>query len=261
MASLHEMQSAFADAILRGNDARIATMIAGDGMPEIERVGIYRNNSQIGFANALGAEFPIVKQLGGEEWFSQTARGYQRAHPSRSGNLHHIGAQYSTFLATELKDTRYKYFSDVAALEWAYQEVLIAADEQPLDLSLLSKIPPADYGALIFRLHPAVRLVSSDYAILKIWQAHQPGAQTTDCHLDESQLVLVQRCSTHVRLAPLDAGEFQLLAAFARGVVLADAIEAATRADASFDGATSLPRLAQLGVFVSIQIDRQRILT
>src|SRR5882724_10782337 len=126
MASLRDMQNAFADAVLGGNTARIATLIVGDDVPAAERVGIYRNNAQTGFADTLAAEFPIVEQLGGKDWFKQTAHAYQRKYPSRSGNLHHVGERFADYLRDLLNGTDYAYFGDVAALEWAYQEVLVA---------------------------------------------------------------------------------------------------------------------------------------
>ncbi|HEX5689810.1 MAG TPA: DNA-binding domain-containing protein, partial [Roseiflexaceae bacterium] len=127
MASLRETQRAFANAVLFDDPSRITDLLCGGAFTPLERIGIYRNNSRLGFLATMEAIFPVVRQLGGDAWFASIVRRYQQRHPSRSGNLHHIGERFAEFLADEL-DAALGYFADVAALEWAYQEVLVAAD-------------------------------------------------------------------------------------------------------------------------------------
>ncbi len=64
--------------------ARMASMRA-------ERLDIYRNNLREGFVKALALGFPVIERLVGAEYFHQLAIELLRAHPSRSGNLHHGG--------------------------------------------------------------------------------------------------------------------------------------------------------------------------
>jgi hypothetical protein len=143
MVSLRELQRAFAEAVLFDHSEHAVALLEGqntDGIAPAERIGIYRNNCRIGFAATLAAEFPVVQQLGGADWFEQTARQYQQHFPSPSGNLHHIGALFASYLAQELAGTAYEYFADVARLEWAYQEVLVAAESEALDVKQLSQL-------------------------------------------------------------------------------------------------------------------------
>ena len=254
MASLRDLQSAFADAVFAGHTSRIATMVASNGIPAEERVGIYRNNTQIGFANALAVEFPIIVKLGGEEWFDQTARMYQRSYPSRSGNLHHVGASFPDYLRSLFAETEYAYFGDVAELEWAYQEVLVAEDHPSLDLAALACVAEGDYKTLKFNLHPAIRLVASNYPILDLWREHKNSGSTSRIEMTESQRVLVQRREVHVDLRNLSRPDFRLLQAFADGQPLEAALASALEEQHDFDAAAALPRFARLGVFCGFEL-------
>ena len=112
----------------------------------------------------------------------------------------------------------------MARLEWAYQEVLVAADHPSFDVSALSGVSPDDYDSLAFRVHPAARLIESRYPILAIWKANQPdGASSAPISLDAGPArVLIVRRDDHVELRELPAAEFALLAAFTRGATLGE---------------------------------------
>lgn len=248
MTSLRELQVAFLDGTLRGNQVHIASLIASSELAPEARVAIYANNAREGFLQALAATFPVVERLAGQDWFRQTGREYMSRHPSRSGNLHYIGERFAAFLDDALLDTEYAYFADVARLEWAYQEVLIAADHPSFDVSALSGVSPDDYDSLVFRVHPAARLVESRYPILAIWRANQPGGEAlAPISLDAGPArVLIIRREDHVELRDLPAAEFALLAAFVRGATLGE------NADLAF----ALGHVVKLHALVDFEIRR-----
>jgi len=229
VTSLRELQIAFLDGTLHGYPARIASLIAASELAPEARVAIYANNAREGFLQALAATFPVIERLAGSDWFRQTGREYMRRYPSRSGNLHFVGERFAAFLDDALRGTEYAYFADVARLEWAYQEVLVAADHPTFDLAALSAVSPDDYDALIFRVHPALRLVESRYPLLAIWKANQPDTtEAASISLDAgASRVLVIRREDHVELRELPAAEFALLAAFERGATLGETADLA----------------------------------
>ena len=224
MTSLHELQVAFLDGTLHGYPAQISSLIAASELAPEARVAIYANNAREGFLQALTATFPVIERLAGRDWFRQTGREYMRRYPSRSGNLHFVGERFAAFLDDALRGTEYAYFADVARLEWAYQEVLVAADHPSFDIAALSGVSPDDYDSLTFRVHPAARLVESRYPLLAIWKANQPDADTsTSIALDAGPTrLLVIRRDDHVELRELSAAEYALLAAFMRGETLGE---------------------------------------
>ena len=141
----------------------------------------------------------------------------------------------------------------MARLEWAYQEVLTAADAVPLDLRQLAAVAPQDYDEIVFVLHPALRTVTSAAPVLAIWRANQPGvaenAEIVDLDSGPSR-VLLSRQRDHVELRECPSGLFALIRALANRRSLGAAANLATRADASFDLTAGLQRLAALGALV-----------
>lgn len=251
MLSLRELQEAFVGAVLGGCAAPLEASIAGD-LPASERIAIYANNARENLIATLAAAFPVVRALGGEDWFRHCARSYWQAHPSRAGNLHYVGVNFPAYLHTQLASTPHAYFAAVARLEWAYQEALVAADHPGFDLAALAHVAADDHADLHFALHPAARLVASDYPVLDIWSAHQADAGAMDA-IDLSrpgQRVLLIRRSDHVQLRALPSASWNLLRGLADGASLGASAEAALAADPDFDLATMLAQLVALGVLV-----------
>jgi hypothetical protein len=255
VTSLRELQVAFLDGTLRGRPAQIAALITASELAPEARVAIYANNAREGFLQALAATFPVVERLAGQDWFRQTGREYMHRHPSRSGNLHYVGERFAAFLDEALSGTEFGYFADVARLEWAYQEVLVAADHPSFDLAALSGVSPDAYDSLVFRVHPALRLLESRYPVLAIWRANQPQAGQTSVSLDAGAArVLIVRREDHVELRELDAAAFALLTAFTRGATLGEAFELATAADPAADLAFVLGHVVKLQTLVDFEI-------
>jgi hypothetical protein len=249
---LREVQQAFVRGALNEPAPALIAEILGEGIAPDRRVAIYRNNAVEGFIKTLQATFPTILRLSGEGWFRQVGRQYMQRHPSRSGNVHYIGERFAAFLEKELAGSSYEYFADVARLEWAYQEVLVAADHPSFELSALALVPATDYGALTFSTHPAMRLVHSRFPVLAIWRANQPGATADErIALDNgSSSVLIIRREDHVELRELPAAEFALIAALARGESLERAAECALEADPGAALDAALGRIASLGTLV-----------
>lgn len=255
MRSLRELQAQFARGVLF-EDAAIVTAIAAHGVEPASRLDIYRNNAREGFLKALEATFPVIVRLAGLDWFRQTGSHYMQAHPSSSGNLHYVGQHFAMFLDERLRNSAYAYFADVARLEWAYQQVLVAADHPTFDPSALGALAPESYGALRFETHPALRLVASRFPLLAIWQANRPDntfESTIDLDAGPCRLLLIRR-DDHVELRELSAGEFTLLSAFAHGRSLQEAADAVVAAQNDVDLGAALARLVQLGTLVDFSL-------
>lgn len=254
MLPLRELQLSFAAAVLDGCSAAIAPSISDDGLDPAARIEIYRNNLQEGFLKALSLGFPVIQRLVGDSYFRQLARLFLADYPSRTGNLHHTGAPFPGFLRSQFGASPYSYLPDVAELEWAYQECLIAPDSARLDLTTLQRAAPESLAGLRFVLHPACRLVSSDFPIVRIWRANQDDRDGTEV-IDLGQggdFVLVRRSEAGIELRRLPAEEFALLRSMARGDTLGDALEAALTVAADFDLAAALRRLVGLGVLARV---------
>lgn len=251
MLSLRETQQRFLRGVLHDDAAAIEPWISSAGLGSGDRLRIYRNNCREGFVSALALGYPVLQRLTGEPYFRQLAREYQRRYPSPSGNLFHVGARLPAFLQQRFAGTPYGYFSEVARLEWACQEVLVTADRAPLDLARLAGVSPALYPRLRFEMHPAARLVSSGYPVFRIWETHQQPAEPDPIDLSSGgEQALVRRNGDGIVIYRLTAGEFAWLAAIAGARSLHFALQAALDADRNFDLGSTLQRWVYNGTLV-----------
>jgi hypothetical protein len=253
---LPELQMRFVAALFGGPCESLAPWILDDGIDGEARIGIYRNNLRQGFAKTLALEFPVIERLVGSDYWRQLAGEFQIEHPSRSGNLHHIGAPFAAFLRRRFGATQYAYLAHVAELEWAYQEALVAADAPPLDVHSLQSIAPEHYPQLVFTMHPACRLVRTEYPVIRIWRANQPDVpvpETIDLR-SAADLILVRRAAASIEFIALPPGQFAFLQAISRSAPLGEAIDAALAVDGTFDAAQALRRCVALGALTGASI-------
>jgi hypothetical protein len=247
MHALRELQYQFAGALFGDG---VIPGVRPNGIAVEDRLEIYRNNLREGFLKTLALEFPAIERLVGADYFRQTGLEFLAAHPSRAGNLHHVGAPFPAFLRERFAGTQYDYLPDVATLEWAYQESMVAADAAPFDIETLRRVSADE---LRLTLHPAARLVRAAYPIVRIWRANRPES-ASDETIDlgsGGDSVLILRAAGHVEFHRLPAGQFALLERLAQGASLGDAFEAALAADPTFDLTEALRRFISLGVFTS----------
>jgi hypothetical protein len=268
MLPLPELQARLA-AALRADadappDAELLREIRADGLDPAARLGIYRDNLRGNFLKVLALEFPAIRRLGGADWFAQCGLEFLRAHPSASGDLHGLGAPFPAFLAQRLRGGAHEYFADVAALEWAWQESLVAADPATqLDVAALAGVPGEGVAALRFAVHPALRLVRSAWPIFTIWNANRgepgdgqdgpPGPLRDDeapIDLDAGgQCVIVRRSGEGAEARCCDRATFEWLGALASGATFGAAWDAASAIDHRFDVARTLATAVALDLF------------
>jgi hypothetical protein len=257
--SLPETQASVLAAVrARADDAvaqpALALLAWARGPSTAHRLQIYRNNFSENLIAALGAVYPVVAQLVGDEYFRQVARLCIARHPPRSGQLHPFGRELPSLLRELSSAGELPYLTDVAELEWAWHEVYHEADTPPLDAALLQEVPPEQQMNLGLQLAAAARLVSSPYPVLRIWQAHQRESDATfTISLDDGGVdVLVLRRELEIEFVLLAAAEGQWLRELQRGATLAQATQMALDAEPSFDLLAILARHLALGTFAAL---------
>jgi hypothetical protein len=253
MTSLHDLQTRFYRAVLdREAAAPLQALVIDDDASADARVAVYRGNVAQGFARTLAAAYPVIEQLVGESCFRNLARDYGWRYPSVSGDLHRFGRHFAAHLQSHYQDSTYDYLAEVARLEWAWQESLVAPDAENEARAQLATFDPERYGDLTFRLHPAVRLLRSRYPVLRIWEAHQAGETTPD-PIDlgaGGECVLVRRAPGGVALHRIEHAAFALLQSLAIGRSLSGALEDAMEINPDFALPDFMTSMFALGVFV-----------
>jgi hypothetical protein len=248
--SLRSLQNSFAAHLFEDEPESIIPWIRSDGIDPATRLRIYRNNLQEGFQKTLALEYPVIGRLVGNEYFRQLALAFLARHPSMSGDLHHVGAPFAAFLREQFADTGYLYLADVAALEWAYQECLVAEEFNPLDPVTLRDVPARSYGTLRFTLRPACRLVHSRFPVLKIWEANQPEAPADETlDLDTGpDFLLISRSRKGIYFRRIQEDDHRLLTAFAAGCSLDEALELSLAFNSQFNLSAALHRCIEFRV-------------
>lgn len=239
MLSLRELQHRFAAAVISGDAAGIEAAVCADAPGAAARVGIYANHFRITLIEALAANFPVVRQLVGEGFFSAAARRHILAEPPVDPRLFAYGGGFPSFLESLPEARPVPYLADVARLEWAINQAWHAPDHDP------AAAPPG--------LHPSCRLVASPFPIDRIWQAHQGCAGEIEAiDLDAGAVrLLVSRQDGEVGWIHLPPAAFGFLGGLMAQATGEDALAAAQALDPSFDPVPLLAALIEAGLFSS----------
>jgi hypothetical protein len=211
---------------------------------------VYRRNLRGNFAQVLALEFPALQRLLGEQAFRALARDFQREHPSRSGNLHGIGAPLAPYLRSQLAGSPRAWLADIAALEWAWEDAAVAADAgSGVDVAAFARLDPDAQLAQRARLHPALRVVRSAAPIHAIWRDNLPDASGRIASLQADyslslqrggEAVVIERPGQQVEVTVVPDAEAAWLQALAAGTTLGDAIDQALAVDPHFDLGSAL---------------------
>ncbi len=234
-------QSAFARLLLQGAAAP-AGLATWNGSDVAQRYGVYRNNVVVSLIEALGAAFPVVRALVGEDFFSAMARDFVRASPPQSPVLSTYGDEFPDFIALFAPAASLPYLADVARLELLRLGAYHAADADALTPADFTRLGVERLIDARVRLHPALRLLSSPYAIASMWRAHHGlrAWATVDPTTPENALVV--RPLFNVEIVALTDGAFALLEILRAGETFAAAVAGAAAAEPAFgpDDALSL---------------------
>jgi len=260
MTSLHQLQELILGAVL-GAATDEATSLVCPAINPAARLGVYRNTVRGNFAAALESTFPAVRRLVGNGYFRRLAQDFARRHPSRSGDLRHVGAPFPAYLAEVHGQDQYRYLGEVARLELLIEEALLAAEHPPLDLTVLAAVPRSAYENLRFVLNPALRLFESPYPIKTIWESNvlnDAEPDSIDLESGAERLAVLRR-RLQLQFHPLSPGEWRWLTALNEGAPFAASLEAAagdegeSDGELDFDATAALQRFVALGAIVDIR--------
>lgn len=260
MPTLRDMQTDFAAALLDGVVEPAALRITPRHGDRLAGIHVHRNNVREGFTKTLALEFPVLERLVGNDYFRQLAHEYLREFPSRSGDLHYIGAPFASFLAKKFADTAFEYLADIARLEWLCEVLSIAAQDEFAELKDFGNVDPEFYPQLQLELRSDRALLASAFPVMKIWRSNQPGAAAE--HVDLAQggdWLLVLRGSSGIELLSLQCAEYHFVQSLGVGATLSQALERAQAADLTFDVNAALQRFFRHQVFRRIVVPKSSL--
>ncbi|TGN94220.1 HvfC/BufC N-terminal domain-containing protein [Burkholderia sp. USMB20] len=202
-----------------------------------QRVGLYRGNVRSRWRAALATAYPVLLALVGDAYFDALSLAYVRAHPSGSGDLNRFGNAMPAFVGEYERGSRFRYFADVARLEWALHVACFAADASAFTPQQWVELGDEHLLDAQLAVHPACTAIASDYAIADIWRAHQPGG-TFPQRIDGPTWTLVVRPVWQPTVLVHSEAAHAAFIALQSGSTLAVALDAACAIDPEFDFAT-----------------------
>ncbi|WP_229427293.1 MNIO family bufferin maturase [Massilia atriviolacea] len=250
-AALAETQQRFAQALFDyGSEAGALAQFKGGA--SADRFGLYRGNLGVTWNKALAAACPVLRQLVGDDFFGALARAYGKAHPSVDADLNRFGAGFAGFLDDFPPVADYPYLPDMARLEWALHRAHYAADAPALGAEALASLTPDAFEQARYALHPACSLIGSRWAVVSLWQAHQPGSGVDfPADMDRPGAALVARPLWKTEVLALSPAHAAALGALAGGYTMGEALDAAFALDEQFDIGAHLAQWIALGILLA----------
>lgn len=253
MRSLFDTQHGFIDALKHPDRAAPDALAKSKGQPSNRRFDVYRNNVVVGMIEGLRATFPAVERLVGEKFFSATSRAYLDYEPPTSPLLFRYGKTFGDFLDSFPPAASVPYLGDVARLEWARLEAYHAADQVPLAIEALGKLPEDKVGQATFTFHPSFSLIRSRWPVVSLWAASTDRGSSDDVEMTRPEEAVVIRPKMEVDTRLLPAGGFSLMNALKDGATLEQAASMVAKTTEKFDLVPHLQGLFEIGAVVTIE--------
>jgi hypothetical protein len=255
MQTLLDLQDEFADALLSAATP-VPSSLKGASLRRADRrFAVYRNNVAVSLIEALGARFPVVKRLVGDEFFSAMAHAFVLREPPVSPLIIHYGETFAAFIEEFDAAAPLPYLSDVARLEYARGRAYHAADAEPLPRAAFAALPSGRIGSARVMLHPSVGIVASRFPVLSIWEANQDRAVRAVPHWG-AEAAVVARPFLEVETRRLLPGSDVFLLALHAGSTIAEAVERAATATSEFNASDGLAVL--IGAHLAVALDDAR---
>lgn len=212
---------------------------------------VYRNNVAVSLKAALGETFPVVKLLVGEDFFDAMAGVFWRLSPPQSPILAQWGDDFPDFIQSFEPAQSLPFLADVARLEWAWLQAYHGEDKTALSIDVLSSLDEAALATHRLDLHPTLQVMTSNWPICAIWQAHQKDDIQLNFEIAQGpeEDVLVLRPHLDVLVSPLDEPEKILIKSCQHGLSISAALQAISD---GADPSTPLVTLFQRGAVVGV---------
>jgi hypothetical protein len=225
-----------------------------NGKQAIKRFNVYRNNVTVSLIDSLAGIFPAVRRLTGDEFFRAMARFHLRATPPTSPLLFEYGHDFPDFIARYEYAQSVPWLADVARIERAWLDAYHAPDIHVLAADALGSVPPERLAELIFRAHPATRIVRSHYPALTIFAANRSDDAVKPIEVNEPEDALITRPDMEVIVRHLPPGGAEFLIFLISGEPLGLAAAKAIDVCPSFDIAVNVAGMIEAGVFSAITL-------
>ncbi len=255
MPSLSEIQQQLVGC-LRDPATPVPAFLARptETVPE-RRLNVYRNNVTVSLIEALGASFPAVRKLVGEDFFKALARAYIVQEPPRTPLLIHYGGTFGDFIEGFTPAASVPYLADVARLEWLQLCATHARDAAPVGIDGLAGLAERQVASATLELHPSLDVFRSRWPAISIWSDTVNPDTDVAVHMEQGECGVVLRPDLDTDTRILSTGGVAFIEALRDGHPLETAANTAAGDDPDFDLARHLQGLFAIGAVTTININ------
>lgn len=229
----------------------------GSGISIENRMKVYRNNVIRGLSDAAMAPLPMCKKLVGKEFIETAIRSFVVNNLPTEGNLNFYGQDFPEFLKNYEPAKKVPYLSDMASLEWAWENAYYADDDLPLDVRQLERLKEEQFTDLRFSLRASVSLLESSYPLHKIvdyCRAEEHIEELDITPSSEKTYLLIFRPELKVELRKIDQAEYNFLKGMKKNVSLGNISETILNSHPNFNIGKALEKHFILGTFSKFEI-------
>jgi hypothetical protein len=170
---LVSLQSGFQDYILGRSDHALDAVESTPTLSAERRLDIYHNSYRARLAELLADTYERVVLYIGEDSFDAAARSFIEGHPPTSRNLRDYGAAFPAFLSDTFPDD--PEVAELAEMDGRLRNAFDAADADTLRVSDIAAVPPQEWDAVVFALHPTASFQGFGWNTPAIWQGLNEG--------------------------------------------------------------------------------------
>lgn len=252
---LRDLQKSFLGCYYKKEPQFLNYLCNHSALSSEERLAIYAGSITEGLAKALRENFPVAKQLVGDDFFHFMSLNYMFNVPSSSPNLADYGESFAEFVANFPEAQSLPYLADVCRLEWCWHKAYYGLEHTPLDTEKLSQLEPNTHSQLIFKRCPNSYLIKSNFPIYDIWQYHQTGDANQgvidlESHKDH---LLIWRPKMDVMIDSLTEAEWLILQGIESDLTLA---ELSTQLPQIVDLSTAIPKMVTRGWVTDFELKK-----
>ncbi|MES1993618.1 MAG: DNA-binding domain-containing protein [Pseudomonadota bacterium] len=232
-------QSAFSAVLLDAERPVPSGLKAWNHSDPSRRFTVYRNNVVSSLIDAFADTYPVTQQLVGEAFFREMALHFVRESPPTSPVLVEYGHAFPDFIRHCEPVSHLGYLADVARLEALRLQAYHAPDQEPISEARLSALlrEPALLTQLRIALHPSTQVLSSRFAAVSIWNAHQSdeAVELGEIDLACPENALVVRPEHHVHVLPMTPAGTEWVRSLMLGFPLGVSVQRAAEVGGGMD--------------------------
>lgn len=175
---LKKIQQRFKDYITGHSEDFVNDIVSTEEALAEHRLGAYYNAYRLRLIEALASDYSGVQHLLGEETFEYLVLDYLKQYPSQYPSIRWAGQHMAEFLQQQNALQDQLYTVEMARFEWQQGLCFDSSDsDSPLDLSIMTDIPPDSWPQMQFRFHPSVTWLDLQCNVPTYWIAIEEKQQ------------------------------------------------------------------------------------